>query len=102
MRFQKIKFYAEKQTGSDPLGNPITEPVLIGLYEGSISPWSVEEIALLDREVTRTRRKLITDAPKTIVRQTDRIEIDGEIYKDLEVVTDTVRWRICHVRGYFH
>lgn len=101
MRFKPLKLYADKETGRDVLGNPITQPVLIGLYEGLVTSWTVEEIALLDREVTRTQRKLITDAPISIIRQADSIELEGERYHDIEVRTDTVRWRICHIKGYF-
>lgn len=101
MRFKPLKLYADQQTGSDVLGNPITEPVLIGLYEGLVTSWTTEEIALLDREVTRTQRKLLTDAPLDVIRQSDSIEIEGNSYHQVEVKTDTVRWRICHIKDYF-
>lgn len=101
MRFKPLKLYANRQTGSDVLGNPITEPVLIGLYEGLVTSWTTEEIALLDREVTRTQRKLLTDAPLDVIRQSDSIEIEGNSYHQVEVKIDTVRWRICHIKDYF-
>ncbi|WP_422122928.1 hypothetical protein DHX103_14450 [Planococcus sp. X10-3] len=101
MRFKPLKLYADQKTGEDVLGNPITEPVLIGLYEGLVTSWTTEEIALLDRDVTRTQRKLLTDAPVDIIRQADSIDLEGERYHDIEIRTDTVRWRICHIKDYF-
>ena len=101
MRFKPLKLYANKETGRDVLGNPITEPVLIGLYEGIVTSWTTEEIALLDREATRTQRKLLTDAPISIIRQADSMDLEGVRYHDIDVKTDTVRWRICHIKDYF-
>jgi len=101
MRFKPLRLYAANKTGEDVLGNPITESVLIGLYEGMVTSWTTQEIALLDREVTRMQRKLLTDAPIDIIRQADTIELEGESYHDIEVKTDTVRWRLCHIKDYF-
>lgn len=101
MRFKPLRFYASQKTGEDILGNDITTSVLIGLYDGLITSWTTEEIALLDRDVTRTQRKLLTDAPLSVIRQADTIELESVQYHDINVRTDTVRWRICHIKDYF-
>lgn len=98
MRMKSIKLFAMKEVGRDELNNPITEPVLIGLYKGVITPWKTEEIALLDRQVIQTKRKLLTDAPKRVIERADQVEVDGDTYGMNEVTTDTGRWRLCHVR----
>lgn len=101
MRFKPLSLYENRKTGEDVLGNPITVPVLIGQYDGLVTSWTTEEIALLDREVTRTQRKLLTSAPIDVIRQADTVEIDGNSYHQVEVKTDTVRWRLCHIKDYF-
>lgn len=98
MRMKSIKLFTMKAVGRDELNNPITEPVLIGLYKGAITPWKTEEIALLDRQVIQTKRKLLSDAPKRVIEQADQVEVDGDTYGIDEVITDTGRWRLSHVR----
>lgn len=100
MRFQPIELYSLEEAGRDELNNPKVEPVLIGLYRGTITQWSAEEIALLDRDVIRTQRKLLTDAPKKVIEQADQIVIDGEAHSIIDVKSDFIRWRLCHVREY--
>lgn len=101
MRFDKLELYANKVTGSDPLGNEISEPVLIGVYQGLVTNWTTEEIALLEREVTKTQRKLMTDAPINVIKQADLIRINEHNYAFVNMRSDTVRWRVCQVRDYF-
>lgn len=101
MRMQPLKLFSLEETGRDELNNPIKEPVLIGIYKGTITQWTTEEIALLDREVTRTQRKLLTDAPRNVIKQADTIVIDNEAYSVVDVKSDFRRWRLCHVKGYF-
>ncbi|MEK3887454.1 hypothetical protein [Bacillus sp. FSL K6-3431] len=101
MRFEKVELYNNQEIGQDELGNPITQPVLIGVYQGKITQWTVEEIALLDREITRTQRKLMTDAPINIIRQAEIVKIDGRNYSVVDIKSDFIRWRICQVKDYF-
>lgn len=99
MRMKPIKLFSLEEVGRDELNNPIVEPVLIGLYEGVISQWSIEEIALLDREITKTQRKLLTDAPRSVINQAQRVDVDGETYTIMEVKKDFQRWRLCYVKA---
>lgn len=102
MRFKPLKLYKLEETGRDELNNPITELVLIeGNYKGKITQWSTEEIALLDREITKTQRKLLTDTPKNVLEQVDQVEIDGDTYSIVDVKSDFIRWRLCHVKEYY-
>lgn len=101
MRFKPIKLFAMQETGRDELNNPIKEPVLIGLYKGAITQWSTEEIALLDREITQTQRKLLTDAPKNVLKQAETVEVDEETYTIVDMKSDFIRWRLAHVRAFY-
>lgn len=101
MRFEKMELYALDQVDSDALDNPVYGEVLIGIYQGRITQWTVEEIALLDRTVTSTQRKLLTDAPISVIKQAKRIAIGDDKYNLIEVKSDFIRWRLCHIKEYF-
>lgn len=101
MRFEKIEFYARQIVDEDVLGNPIYDLVSIGSYAGKLTQWSTEEVALLDREVTRTQRKLLTDAPKNIIAQADSLKVEGVHYSIMDVKSDFTRWRLCHIKEHF-
>jgi len=101
MRFQTIELYGLVETGRDELGNPIKEPAVIGEYQGRLTTWSIEEIALLDREITRTQQKLLTDAPESVIKQTEMIKIGDTNYTVIDVKFDFIRWRLCHVKAFY-
>lgn len=101
MNWKTIEFYDELPGDKDVLGNSQLVPVKIGIYEGQLLPWNVEEIALLDKEITRTRQKLMTMAPLAVIKSTKFIEVDGQKYSILETKKANERWRVCHVKEYF-
>lgn len=101
MRMKPIKLYSLEEIGRDELNNPIKEPLLIGLYKGAITQWSTEEIALLDRQITQTQRKLLTDAPKNVIKQAERVVVNNETYSLVDIKSDFKRWRLCHVRRFY-
>lgn len=95
-----MAFYSNEEVGRDVLDNPIVEPVLIGSYRGLVTQWTTDEIALLDREITRTQRKLLTTAPRSVVKQADRVVVGDETYSIVDVKSDFVRWRLCYVKEF--
>lgn len=101
MIFKPLFLYANQQTGSDILGNPITELVLIGKSEGRFSSWTNEEIALDVRNVTVDNRKILTPCPKKLLEQADKVQFEG-MYHTITAITgdDTTRWRIVVVNRY--
>lgn len=102
MRFKPMELYSLEETGRDELNNPIYVPVLIeGDYTGKITQWTVEEIALIDRSITKTQRKLLTDAPISVLKSAERIAIDNDTYSIVDVKSDFVRWRMCHIKEYY-
>lgn len=101
MRFQEVKFYANQQIDEDVLGNPIYDDVLIDSYDGRFNHWSSEEVAILDRDVTRTQRKLMTGAPVDIIKQADFIIVGDDKYSIVDDKRDYIRWRILYVKEYF-
>ncbi|MBU5594913.1 hypothetical protein KQI76_07025 [Amphibacillus sp. MSJ-3] len=100
MRLEPIKLFSLEEIGRDELNNPIKEPVLIGLYKGAITQWTTEEIALLDREITQSQRKLLTDAPKNVIKHAERVEVEEMTYTLIDTKSDFKRWRLVHVKEF--
>lgn len=101
MRLKPLCFYAKKEVGKDPLGNPVTELVMIGQSEGRFSSWTAEEIALDVREVTLYNRKILTPAPKGLIEQADKVKFEDKFHDIIEMKgDDTTRWRILIVNRY--
>ncbi len=106
MRFYPLKIFAEVATGErDELGNDITELKLISECTGRLSTWTAEEIALDTRNVTKTSRKIITEAKKSDVRKANYITLNDtgkeNSYKVGDIKgTDDDRWRILVVTIY--
>lgn len=101
MRFKDVEFYGKVKVDEDALGNPIYDEALIGTYPVTLTQWTTEEIALLDRNVTQTMRKMVTKASVDVLKQTTHVYIDDVKYGDVDVKSDFVRWRLCHVKEYF-
>lgn len=101
MRFFPLLLFVNRQTGSDPLNNPIYELEQIGESEGRFSSWTSEEIALDTREVTVHNRKIITRASATVLKSADKVKFDGKYHSITEIKgDDTSRWRILVVNRY--
>ena len=98
MRFKNVEFYGNMKVDEDALGNPIYEEKLLDIYPSTLTEWTTEEIALLDRTVTQNQRKLLTHAPIDVLKQTTHVYINGVKYGDIDVKKDFIRWRLCHVR----
>lgn len=101
MRFQNVDFYGKVEVDKDVLGNPIYEEKIIGTYPATLTQWTTEEIALLERVITQTFRKMLTTAPIDVLNRTTHVYIDGKKYGDIDVKSDFVRWRLCHVKEYY-
>lgn len=101
MRFLPLFLYANQQTGSDQLNNPIYELVNIGESIGRFSSWTAEQIALDQRDVTKNNRKIITRSSKETLLQADKVKFDGLYYSITEIRGDDYnRWRILIVNRY--
>lgn len=101
MRLFPLFLYANSPIGSDPLGNPINELVVIGESEGRFSSWSSTEVALDDRSVTVNNRKILTRALKSELLLAEKIQFDGLYHTITEIRGDDYeRWRLLVVNRY--
>lgn len=101
MRLYPLFLYENKQIGSDALGNPIYDLVVIGESEGRFSSWSAEEIALDVRSLTVSNRKIVTRANISELKKAQKIKFEGLYHNITEIIgDDTTRWRIVLVNRY--
>lgn len=101
MRLFPLFLYANRETGSDALGNPITELVEIGKSAGRFSSWTSEEIALDNRSVTVNNRKILTRAKKADLLLAERVKFEGKYHSITEIKgSDYDRWRLLVVNRY--
>ncbi len=100
MIFKDVDFYGNVKVDEDALGNAIYEEEVIGTFPTTLTQWTTEEIALLDRTVTQNNRKLLTHAPVDVLKQTTHVYINGVKYTNIDVKSDFRRWRLCHVKEF--
>lgn len=100
MIFKSVDYYENVKVGEDALHNPIFEDVKIGSFPTTLTQWTTEEIALLDRAVTQNQRKLLTHAPIDVLKRASHVVVDDVKYTNIMVKSDFTRWRLCHVKEY--
>lgn len=100
MRLEPATFYVYEKVDEDVLGNPIYEDVPVEGYKAKVSQWTSEEIALLDRTVTQSQRKLLTNAPRSVLKTAKKVLVNGVTYTITELKSDFIRWRMLHVKEF--
>lgn len=86
-------------TGKDALNNDIkTEKEVLGV-KGRFTPWSANDLALEDREVTVNQRKFLLRIKKKDYPKCDRVRVDGETY-DIKNVFDLGRFVLLYVKRF--
>lgn len=100
MIFQSVDFYKNVKADEDALGNPIFKEQIIDSYPTTLTEWSTEEIALLDRAVTQNNRKMLTHANIDVLKETTHVYINGTKYTNITLKSDFKRWRLCYVKEY--
>lgn len=100
MRLEPATFYVYEKVNEDVLGNPVYDEIPVEGYKAKISQWTSEEIALLDRTVTQSQRKLLTNAPRSVLKGAKKVSVDGDTYTIISLKSDFIRWRLLHVKEY--
>lgn len=101
MNWQTIEFYDELLGDRDVLGNRQPVPVLIGVYIGQLLPWNTEEIMMMDKEITSTQQKFMSEVPLSVLKSTKFIKVDEQRYAVMKAKKANARWRVAHVKEYF-
>ena len=98
MRYISIAFLTQKQTGTDVLGNPVTETETgAKWYRGRFTEWSAEETTLEGRDLTKAARRLLTEASLSVCRTADGVQTDGGENYHILAVKELERWRLLYV-----
>lgn len=98
MRFFSIEFYANQVTGTDSLGNQESELVKIYTSKARYSPWTIEEIDVDGRDITKQNFKILTKAKLSAIEKATAVDISGSKHK-IESVKDYGRWRCIVLKG---
>lgn len=80
----------------DELNNPIRKEINVGNVKCRFTPWSKEELALEDRNITSTTRKLLLRVSVSKFPKCERIRM-LETY-DIKKVIDLDRFILLHVK----
>lgn len=108
MNFKPLFLYAETETGTDVLGNPLTEMNLFWESEGFFSSWNNRELAADNitvtangRPVTVDNRKIITNCSREMLEKADKVFFEGK-YHNITIIEgdDSMRWRVVIVNRY--
>ncbi len=97
MQYLPMQLLCSVLTGTDVLGNPVTElQAAPTRYKGRFTPWTAAEVELEGRAVTQNQRRLITNAPLSACRSASGVRVCGENYRILSV-EELRRWRLLRV-----
>lgn len=99
MRWQTFSVYHNEATGTDELGNIITEPKEYAEITGRFTPWTAEEIQLEERELTKNARKIITPAQRSFFNGATLIVQEAQAY-EITQVKDLGKFRVLYVKEY--
>ncbi|MEG0736825.1 MAG: hypothetical protein RR441_08145 [Longicatena sp.] len=88
-----LSFVSEER---DELNNPIPKEIIVGNVKCRFTPWNKEELALEDRNITSTTRKLLLRLSMSKFPKCERVRM-LETY-DIKKVVDLERFVLLHVK----
>ncbi|WP_430597309.1 hypothetical protein [Enterococcus sp. AZ177] len=101
MRLFEVTLKKREKTGLDKLGNPTYELTTFKKGEGRKSIWTVQEIALDSRIISKKMQKVITTLDRKYLLQASHLVLKGETFSIEDIKgEDDDRWRILSVISY--
>ncbi|OFN02631.1 hypothetical protein HMPREF2626_01595 [Aerococcus sp. HMSC062A02] len=99
MRLYPSTLYLNVDSGEkDRMGNTIYTPVKLVEGKARLANWTVQEMNLLDRKLTESTQKVLTDFRFDLANQADYIAIDSKTDKlKIKNVTQVGRWVVLYV-----
>lgn len=100
MIWKKCLLKAREKVGEDALKNPVYEWKTVKTTRARSTPWTDEQIALDEREVTKNEQCFIIPLPRHRIPKCQRAVIDG-IEQDITQIIDlSPRWTAIQVKVY--
>lgn len=100
MIWKKCVLLAKRQIGKDALGNPVNDLVEVGRSTARFTPWTDEQTALEDREVTRNEQQFLIPLPYARFPACQAVELDGHRQEITQVVDFSPRFTLIRVKCY--
>lgn len=99
MILQPCELWEEQVVGLDELGNEKTKLRKVSETKYWGVDWSLEEIKVLGRAYTESRRSIALAAPLEAVKRAQLVKLDGQLF-NIEEVAEARRWRLATVKRY--
>lgn len=100
MIWKKCLLKARKKIGEDALRNPIYEWKTVMETKARFTPWTDEQIALDDREMTRNEQRFIIPLPYSRFPKCQKAVIDGIEQEITQLIDLSPRWTAIQVKVY--
>ena len=100
MIWKKCLLKAREKVGEDTLKNPIYEWKTVKKTRARFTPWTDEQIALDERNVTRNEQRFIIPIPYCRFPECQKAVIDGREQDITQVIDLSPRWTAIQVKVY--
>lgn len=100
MIWKPCQLKAREKIEEDALRNPIYEWKTVMETKARFTPWTDEQIALDDRDVTKNEQRFIIPLPRHRIPECQRAEIDGIEQEITQLIDLSPRWTAIQVKVY--
>ena len=100
MIWKPCQLRARKKIGEDALGNPFYEWGTVMETRARLTPWTDEQIALEDRDVTKNEQRFIIPLPRSRIPVCQKAVIDGIEQEITQLIDLSPRWTAIQVKVY--
>lgn len=87
MMWKPAKLFINEETGTDELGNPLSEPKDVAEIPARFTPYMLKEQDLDGREITVRTRNILLRRTLSAVPDFDFLEFEGKTYRKTELQT---------------
>lgn len=100
VKWKPCTLLSKIRVGEDALRNPIYTYQEVKKTRARITPWTDEQIALEDREVTKNEQRLVIPIPYQKFPECQRVCIDGHEQDITQIIDLSPRFTLVQIRKY--